>query len=87
MVRHLFVLTSIERVAIETIREERIEVMTALLERLARVLDDLAQTYQGWVVTAIEAEDLLRPDICEMGVADGPSRSRQGRSDPLQGRI
>ena len=39
--------------------EERPKVIDALRERLAPVLDDLSQTCQGWVVTELEAEDLL----------------------------
>ncbi len=59
MAASLFAFTPAELVALETILEERPEVVEALSERLALVSDDLARTCQGWVVTELEAEELL----------------------------
>lgn len=51
--------TPAERVVLETIAEERPEVVDLLRERLAPVLDDLARTSQGRIVTEADAEELF----------------------------
>jgi len=51
-----FTFTPAERVALETVAEERPEVVAALRERLAPVLDDLARTCQGRVVIEADAD-------------------------------
>jgi hypothetical protein len=56
---HLLGLTRIERVAIEAICEERPEVVAALSERLARVLDALRRSSQGRIVAERQADNLL----------------------------
>lgn len=54
-----FAFTPIERVAVETIVEERPEVVATLFGRLAPVVDELSRTSQGRVVTQGAAERLL----------------------------
>jgi len=56
MAESTFACTPIERVALETIREERPQVSEALSARLGAVL---AASCQGLVVTEAETEDLL----------------------------
>jgi hypothetical protein len=54
-----FAFTPIERVALKTIREERPGVVDTISVWLAKVLDDVARTSQGRVVTEADADDLL----------------------------
>lgn len=51
--------TPIEQVAFDAILEDRPETRALLAERLARVLDDLAQTCQGLVATDARVDELL----------------------------
>jgi hypothetical protein len=51
--------TPAKRVALATIAEERPEVVDLLRERLAPVLDDLAWTSQGRIVTEAAADAFL----------------------------
>jgi len=55
----LFTFTRAEQVALDVIFEDRAETHALLVERLASVLDNLAQTCQGLVTTAAKADDLL----------------------------
>jgi quercetin dioxygenase-like cupin family protein len=54
-----FILAPIEQVALGAIREERPEVVKALAERLAPVIEELVQSSQGRVANEAEADDLL----------------------------
>ncbi|MGH7628502.1 MAG: hypothetical protein ACREOF_03785 [Gemmatimonadales bacterium] len=51
--------TPIERVALETIAEERPEVLDIVRGRLDLVLDDLSESCQGLVTNEADADDLL----------------------------
>lgn len=55
----LLAFTPAERIALETIQEERPGVLAALRERLAPVVEELSRTSQGLVVTELEVERLL----------------------------
>jgi hypothetical protein len=56
---HLLGLTPIERVAIEAICEERPEVVAAVAEQLAGVLDALGRSSQSRIVTERQVDNLL----------------------------
>jgi hypothetical protein len=54
-----YTFTPAERVALETILEERPSVRDALSKGLTPVLDDLARTYHGLGIADAEADELL----------------------------
>jgi hypothetical protein len=55
-----FTLTPVERTAIETIREERPEVLVTFSRWVVTLLHDLGWTSQGRVMSEAEADELLQ---------------------------